>query len=726
MREHFRITGAGCAACAIAIEQALRAIDGVIEARVALADASLFVRYDPARVAPAAIARAVAAAGYGLQPLDSPDDPPPVSRRRALLAILLAAPVLVTGMGFMHWPPGQWIMLALTLAVIIFPGRTIFLGAARRLRRGKIDMDALVAASAGVAFLFSLVLTLRPRLLLLPGAHLYYEAAATVIALVLLGRYIENRARAATNAAVRLLVEMQPPTVLRVDPDGKETEIPADDARPGDLLSVKPGERMPADGTVANGNSFVDESAITGEPLPVEKTTGDPLYAGSLNGQGYLLLRVDKEQTDSLLSRVIRATREARGSKIPVQRLVDRLAAVFVPVVAASSLLTFLVWIIAAGIDALPLALLASISVLVIACPCALGLATPLAIAVAIGKGAARQLLFRDAACLEQLNGADSIVFDKTGTITRGLPAVTTLHWYAPDPPATVLLALERLSTHPLAGAVIRALEARGVADRVDVSSFEALPGLGIRGHADGVDYIVGNERLLACHRVPLPAAVVAARETLEARGETLLYFARVTDDEGQLLAMISAADEPRESAAPAVQLLLDRGLDVYLLTGDNERAATSVAARVGVTRVSAGLMPGDKERFVRELQEQGHRVAVVGDGVNDAGALARADVGVAMGKGAGAAIETAGVTLITTDLRAVDAAIRLSRQTLATIRQNLFWASVYNLLAIPVAAGVLYPINGFLLDPMIAAAAMTCSSLSVVLNSARLARKPL
>ncbi|MDR0765797.1 MAG: heavy metal translocating P-type ATPase [Odoribacteraceae bacterium] len=733
IKKHFQVTGMGCAGCAVTVERILRARAGVLDVRVNFADATALVVFDPRSETVMGLKQAVESAGYSLSALDDalPGEEERVqqreyrrSRRNAMMAILLAAPVLVIGMFFPGWEAGRWMMILLTLPVFLVPGRGIFTRAALRLRHGRADMDVLVATSAGIAFLASLFLTIWPGYLhhAATGAHLYHEAAAVVIALVLLGRYLEVRARAGAASAIKHLIEMQPQTAIRIAPDGEETEIPAREVHAGDVLVVKPGARVPADGAVTWGNSFVDESMITGEPLPAEKVEGNTVYAGSLNGRGNFHLRVEKEEHDTLLSRVIRLTREAQGSKVPVQRLADRVASIFVPIVACVSVLTFVTWIIAGGAEVFPLALLSSITVLVIACPCALGLATPMAIVAGIGKGALRHILFKDASCLERLSRVDAIVLDKTGTVTTGQPVVTAIEWLAGEERAMILSALERQSGHPLANAVTRALEGKGMVHGGEITRFEEIPGRGITGTVAGEEYVVGNERLLADRGIALPSEALAMREASEARGETVLFFALafpVTG--GQLLAVIAVADEIRESAEPVVRRLQKRGLNVYLLTGDNERAAAAVARRLGIEHFAAGVLPPGKERFIRELQQPGRIVAMVGDGVNDAGALARADVGIAMGKGAGVAIETAGVTLLTPDLHALDTAFTLSRQTLTTIRQNLFWAFIYNVIAIPVAAGVLYPLNGLLLDPAIAAAAMTFSSLSVVLNSLRL-----
>jgi Cu2+-exporting ATPase len=723
IKEHYQVIGMGCAGCALNVEGILRRQEGVVEATVNFANATVVVRFDPRVVAPEGLKRALQAAGYDLAiACDDLHLQQAAYRRlkwKTTGAILLALPVAIIGMFFMHWPPGAWVMLLLTLPVMLFFGRDFFMHACKQLRQGRANMDTLVAVSTGVAFLFSLFNTLWPGYWQREGieAHLYYEAAAVVIALILLGRLLEARAKSGTATAIKKLMGLQSLHVTRITAGEEEEEIPVQEVRVGDILVVKPGGKVPVDGVIVRGTSFVDESTITGEPLPVEKGAGDPVYAGSINQKGSFRLRAEREEQDTLLARIIRVVREAQGSKAPVQRLVDRVAGIFVPVVLVVSLLTFITWMLVGGEAAFSRALLTAITVLVIACPCALGLATPTAIMVGIGKGAGHHVLIKDAESLELLNRVDTVVLDKTGTLTEGKPVVTGIAWLeAGEEYAAILSGLERQSEHPLAGAVVQAMQ--GVAPR-EISDFEAIPGHGVTGLAGGEAYMVGNRRLLERENIALAASEEERCATWEGRGETVLLFA----GRGRLLALIAVADRVKEGSRSAIRRLRERGIDTCMLTGDNEQAASAVARAVGVSRFVARALPDEKARFIQELQRSGRVVAMVGDGINDSEALARADVGIAMGKGADIAIDVANVTLLTGDLNALDTAFALSARTLAAIRQNLFWAFIYNVIAIPLAAGVLYPVNGFLLNPMIAAGAMIFSSLSVVLNSLRVKR---
>jgi Cu2+-exporting ATPase len=723
IKGYYQVTGMGCAGCAATVEKVLRGLDGVSAARVNLADATALVTFDPRRLSPDDLKRAVRAAGYDLETARDARPGEEAAyrqlKRKTTGAILLAIPVMVIGMFFMAWAPGPWVMLLLTLPALLFFGRDFFARAYRQLRQRRANMDTLVATSAGVAFLFSLFNTLWPAYWQRSGieAHVYYEATAVVIALVLLGRLLEARAKSSTTTAIKKLMSLQSRHVTRITAGEEEVEIPVEEARVGDLLLVRPGERVPVDGEVARGASFVDESAITGEPIPVEKLAGDPVYAGSINQKGSFRLRATREEGDTLLARIIRVVREAQGSKAPVQRFVDRVAGIFVPVVMGVAALSFAAWMLAGGESAFAHALLSATSVLVIACPCALGLATPTAIMVGIGKGADHHVLIKDAESLELLHRVDTVVLDKTGTITEGKPAVTEMTWLEAGHEA-ILSGLERLSEHPLAEAVARAIQAPP--RDAGISDFEAIPGQGVTGNAGGASYLVGNRQLLASRGVALPAGEEARCAAREERGETVLFFA----GGGRLLAWIAVTDKVKDSSPPAIRRLQARGIATYMLTGDNERTATAVARQVGVTLLSARALPSEKARLIRELQRAGRVVVMVGDGINDSEALVQADVGIAMGRGgADIAIEVAKVTLLTPDLGALDAAFALSRQTLAAIRQNLFWAFIYNVIAIPIAAGALYPVNGFLLNPMIAAGAMAFSSLSVVLNSLRVKR---
>lgn len=645
-------------------------------------------------------------------------------RRKTIGALLLSLPVFVIGMFFMHMPYGNWIMLGFTLPVLLVFGRDFFINAWRQLKHGHANMDTLVAVSTGVAFLFSLFNTLWPTYWTDRGleAHIYYEAAAVIIALILLGRLLESRAKSNTSTAIRKLIGLQPKEVIRILEDGTEQVIPIKAVQPGDILLVKPGDKIPVDGSVTEGVSFVDESMITGEPVPVEKVTGTHVYTGTINQKGSFKFMAEKVGSETILAQIIKMVQEAQGSKAPVQQLVDRIAAIFVPAVIGIAALTFIGWMIAGGELAFTHALLTSVTVLVIACPCALGLATPTAIMVGIGKGAENNILIRDAQSLEQLCKVQAVVLDKTGTITEGKPVVTDIFW---NPgidlrhSMEVLLFMESRSEHPLADAVVLHLTEEGIKTNLK-GEFNSLTGQGIQGMINGESYFVGNRRLLEMNGISRESKQAEQADACSLEGKTVVYFA----DSKQVLALIVIADRMKPGSVKAIERLQAEGIEVYMLTGDNRITARAVADSIGLKHFKAEVMPSDKADFVKELQQQGKIVAMAGDGINDSQALAQADVSIAMGKGSDIAIDVAKITLITSDLNAIPKAWALSKQTVAAIRQNLFWAFIYNLIGIPLAAGILYPCCGFLLNPMIAAAAMAFSSVSVVTNSLRIKAK--
>ena len=626
----------------------------------------------------------------------------------------------------MHMPYGNWIMLAFTIPVMVLFGRDFFVHAYMQLKHGRANMDTLVAVSTGVAFLFSLFNTIWPEYWTSRGleAHVYYEAAAVIIALILLGRLLEAKAKFSTSTAIKKLMGLQPKTVTKILADGSEEEVPIREVAVGDILVVKPGEKIPVDGEVTEGSSFVDESMITGESLPVEKVKGQPVYAGTINEKGSFRFRADKVGGETVLANIIRMVQEAQGSKAPVQKLVDRIAGIFVPVVMGIAVITFIVWMLAGGDLAFTHALLTSITVLVIACPCALGLATPTAIMVGIGKGAEHNILIKDAESLELMYRVNAIVLDKTGTITEGKPVVTDIHWTGESEDEryrSILLEIERRSEHPLADAVVQKFKGSAV-NEISVSDFENQTGKGVTAKVGDETYLVGNRALLEVNHLVLDDDNEKLAVRWEGDGKTVVFFA----GENRVLALIAIADKIKESSRQAIATLHEKGIDVYMLTGDNALTARAVADRVGIRHFKAEVMPGEKADFVEALQHEGKVVAMVGDGINDSQALARADVSIAMGKGSDIAMDVAKVTLITSDLNVIPRAIALSRQTVRAIRQNLFWAFIYNIIGIPLAAGVLYGIDGFLLNPMIAAAAMAFSSVSVVTNSLRIKWKKL
>ena len=734
-KETFQVLGMSCAVCALNVETTLGAQEGVYEAKVNFAGSTVLVDYNPQVITPVELQKAVEAAGYELV-VENTEDTDQADRlqreeflalkRKTIGAIVLAIPVFVIGMFFMHMPYGNWIMLAFTIPVMAFFGRDFFVHAYMQLKHGRANMDTLVAVSTGVAFLFSLFNTIWPEYWTSRGleAHVYYEAAAVIIALILLGRLLEAKAKFSTSTAIKKLMGLQPKTVTKILADGSEEEVPIREVAVGDVLVVKPGEKIPVDGEVTEGASFVDESMITGESIPVEKVKGQPVYAGTINEKGSFRFRADKVGGETVLANIIRMVQEAQGSKAPVQKLVDRIAGIFVPVVMGIAVITFIVWMLIGGDLAFTHALLTSITVLVIACPCALGLATPTAIMVGIGKGAEHNILIKDAESLELMYRVNAIVLDKTGTITEGKPVVTDIHW---TPGAederyqSILLEIERRSEHPLADAVVQKFKEK-VVNEISVSDFENQTGKGVTAKVGDKVYLVGNRALLEVSHVILDDDNEKLAVRWEGDGKTVVFFA----GEGRVLALVAIADKIKESSRQAVTTLHEKGIDVYMLTGDNALTARAVADQVGIRHFKAEVMPGEKANFVEALQYEGKVVAMVGDGINDSQALAQADVSIAMGKGSDIAMDVAKVTLITSDLNVIPRAIALSHQTVRAIRQNLFWAFIYNIIGIPLAAGVLYGINGFLLNPMIAAAAMAFSSVSVVTNSLRIKWKKL
>lgn len=734
-KETFQVLGMSCAVCALNVETTLGAQEGVYEAKVNFAGSTVLVDYDPQVITPVELQKAVEAAGYELV-VENTEDTDQADRlqreeflalkRKTIGAIVLAIPVFVIGMFFMHMPYGNWIMLAFTIPVMAFFGRDFFVHAYMQLKHGRANMDTLVAVSTGVAFLFSLFNTIWPEYWTSRGleAHVYYEAAAVIIALILLGRLLEAKAKFSTSTAIKKLMGLQPKTVTKILADGSEEEVPIREVTVGDVLVVKPGEKIPVDGEVTEGSSFVNESMITGESIPVEKVKGQPVYAGTINEKGSFRFRADKVGGETVLANIIRMVQEAQGSKAPVQKLVDRIAGIFVPVVMGIAVITFIVWMLIGGDLAFTHALLTSITVLVIACPCALGLATPTAIMVGIGKGAEHNILIKDAESLELMYRVNAIVLDKTGTITEGKPVVTDIYWTPGSEDErypSILLEIERRSEHPLADAVVQKFKEK-VVNEISVSDFENQTGKGVTAKVGDKVYLVGNRALLDVNRVVLDDDNEKLAVRWEGDGKTVVFFA----GEGRVLALVAIADKIKESSRQAVATLHEKGIDVYMLTGDNALTARAVADQVGIRHFKAEVMPGEKANFVEALQHEGKVVAMVGDGINDSQALAQADVSIAMGKGSDIAMDVAKVTLITSDLNVIPRAIALSHQTVRAIRQNLFWAFIYNIIGIPLAAGVLYGINGFLLNPMIAAAAMAFSSVSVVTNSLRIKWKKL
>ena len=743
VQETFPVLGMSCASCSARVEKTLNHQSGVKKAVVNYASATATVEYDPTSCSSEALQQAVQAAGYDLlinqdgNTLEEAEEAHnkkfSVLKFRTTWAIILSMPVVIIGMFFMDMPYANPVMWLLSTPIVFWLGRGFFASAWKQLKHGSANMDTLVANSTGIAYLFSLFNMLFPDFWLSRGIHphVYFEAASVIIAFILLGRLLEEKAKGNTSTAIKKLMGLQPKTVTIIVDEGHavphssfERVIPIEQIRPGDIVLVKPGERIAVDGIVTEGSSYVDESMLSGEPVAVSKHKDAKVFAGTINQKGSFRFRADKVGGETVLANIIRMVQEAQGSKAPVQKLVDRIAGIFVPVVMGIAVITFIVWMLIGGDLAFTHALLTSITVLVIACPCALGLATPTAIMVGIGKGAEHNILIKDAESLELMYRVNAIVLDKTGTITEGKPVVTDIHW---TPGAederyqSILLEIERRSEHPLADAVVQKFKER-VVNEISVSDFENQTGKGVTAKVGDKVYLVGNRALLEVNHVVLDDDNEKLAVRWEGDGKTVVFFA----GEGRVLSLVAVADKIKESSRQAVATLHEKGIDVYMLTGDNALTARAVADQVGIRHFKAEVMPGEKANFVEALQHEGKVVAMVGDGINDSQALAQADVSIAMGKGSDIAMDVAKVTLITSDLNVIPRAIALSHQTVRAIRQNLFWAFIYNIIGIPLAAGVLYWINGFLLNPMIAAAAMAFSSVSVVTNSLRIKWKKL
>ncbi len=724
------ITGMTCGSCAISSEQILRSQKGVIEVSVNYANAMATIEFFPAVITLQEMKSALQSMGYDLLIEEGEKDLHAEIQQhlfntlkvKTTWAIALTVPVVVMGMWFMDFPAANYMMLLLTIPVVFWFGRNFFINALKQLKHGKANMDTLVALSTGIAFLFSLFNTFYPAFWIERGMqpHVYYEAAAVVIAFILLGKTLEEKAKSTTSSSIKKLIGLQPKSVIVIKDGGQEVEIPIAQVKIGDRLLVKPGEKIPVDGAVIEGSSFVDESMISGEPIPVEKGKEDTVYAGTINQKGSFKLIAKKVGDSTVLSQIIKMVQEAQGSKAPVQKMVDKIAGIVVPAVIGVSIISLLCWVFFGGVNGLTQGLLSMVTVLVIACPCALGLATPTAIMVGMGKGAEQGILIKDAESLELAKNINALILDKTGTITEGKPQVTELIFDKNMPAIRelkqFLLAIESQSEHPLAEAVSHYLSSEGV-ESVPLTNIESITGMGVTATIQGNSYFVGNKALLQKYNLQLSADEEASSAALEQKAKTVVYFA----DQNRVLLLIAIADKIKVSSAAAIQLLQKQKIDIYMLTGDNPHTAGAVAKQVGIKNFKAGVLPSEKAAFIKELQKKGNVVAMVGDGINDAHALAQADISIAMGKGSDIAIDVAKITLISSDLMLISRAIELSKDTVRTIRQNLFWAFIYNIIGIPIAAGILYPFNGFLLNPMIAGAAMALSSLSVVSNSLRL-----
>jgi Cu2+-exporting ATPase len=741
-KETFAVTGISCASCSLSVESILKSQNGVINATVNYANSSVLVEFDESIIKETELKSALQSIGYDLILENTEADVKEkvaennrIEHKKLKLhtigAAVLTIPIIVLSMFFMDMPKVNYISLALSIPVVFYFGSRFFITAFKQIKHRTLSMDSLVATSTGVAFTFSLFNTFFPEFWTNQGleAHVYYEAAAAIISFILFGKLLEESAKQNTSSAIRKLIGLQPKTVTKINPDGLEIIIPISKVLINDILLVRPGEKIPVDGKVLEGSSFVDESMISGEPIPIEKSNGQSVFAGTINQKGSFKFTAEKVGGDTLLAQIIKMVQEAQGSKAPVQKLVDKIASIFVPIVFAISVITFIAWLIFGGdpsMDgAFSQALLTSITVLVIACPCALGLATPTAIMVGIGKAAENNILIKDAESLEIAQKVSAVVLDKTGTITEGKPVVTDIIWdtsiFNKDELVEILLEIEKLSEHPLAEAVIESIKNQSLI-KTKVSNFNSFTGQGVKATYDDENYFVGNRTLMSENKILIIEDIEQKAENLRNEAKTVIYFS----NSKTVLAIIAIADKIKSSSKAAIEILQNKGIEVYMLTGDNYQTAKAVAEQTGLKHFRAEMLPVEKAQFIKDLQNKGFIVAMVGDGINDSHALALADISIAMGKGSDIAIDVAKITLTTSDLLAIPKTLALSKQTVQTIKQNLFWAFIYNLIGIPIAAGVLFAFNGFLLNPVIAAAAMAFSSVSVVMNSLRLKWKPL
>ena len=768
-QDKFDVGGMTCAACQAHVDRAVSKLDGVQSVAVNLLAGSMLVDYNPAQVSPDDICTAVDRAGYSASPISTGTDAvqsgsaqvrsgaahmesptkkleaaASAMRTRLIVSIVFLIPLFYIGMGHMlGWPlPSVFtdhthsMTLALTELVLLIPivyvNDAYFINGFKSLAHGAPTMDALIAVGATASIAWSLYAMFimadqlaagQVREAMMTGMdNLYFESAGTILSLVTVGKYLETRSKSKTGGAIEALIDLAPKTAIVVAEDGTEATVDVDSILPGQVLRVRPGESIPVDGVVLEGSSSVDESALTGESIPVEKTAGDTANAATVNRTGSFTFRATRVGADTSLAKIIKLVEDANATKAPIARMADKVAGVFVPVVFVISAVTFAVWMALTG--SVNEALTSAVAVLVISCPCALGLATPVAIMVGTGKGAEMGILFKSAEALENLRSVGTVVLDKTGTVTRGKPAVTDIvvATRADGSPAMsekallkLAAALERSSEHPLAEAIMAECEARGIVARM-VEDFAAAPGRGVTAREGQNAIAAGNVRLMNELGAKVPAGLA---EQFAAEGKTPLFFAK----NGELAGTIAVADEVKETSAEAIAALRKLGVDVRMLTGDNRVTAEAIARRVGLNskQVIADVLPADKERHVRELQDAGSKVAMVGDGINDSPALARADVGLAIGTGADIAKEGADVVLMRSDLMDVARAIELSRATIRNIKQDLFWALFYNGIGIPLAAGVFFPLTGWQLSPMFGAAAMSLSSVCVVSNALRL-----
>ncbi|WP_454060428.1 heavy metal translocating P-type ATPase [Elizabethkingia ursingii] len=723
----YPVLGMTCASCAGSAENLVKNEPGVIGASVNFATGNLNVEYLPNMTNTIQLQKAVLSGGYDLLIEDESTQQKTLEaihtrkfrllKKKTLWAVLLSIPVVTIGMFFMEMPYANPIMWLFSTPVVLWLGKDFFVNAWKQVKHKSVNMDTLVALSTGIAYIFSVFNILFANFWHQRGlhAHVYFEAASVIIAFILLGKLLEEKAKGNTSSAIKKLMGLQPKNVIIVQTDGTEQQIAIEDVEPGNIILVKPGEKIAVDGIVTSGSSYLDESMLSGEPIPVLKKENEKVFAGTINQKGSFQFKAIKVGKETMLAQIIKMVQDAQGSKAPVQKLVDKIAGIFVPTVISIAILTFILWFVLGGENSIVQGFLAAITVLVIACPCALGLATPTAIMVGVGKGAENGILIKDAESLELAKKINAIVLDKTGTITEGKPQITGIKWYNNDDTTkNILLSIEKKSEHPLAEAVVKYLND---ASTTSISKFESITGKGAKANHNNETYFVGNKKFLIENNIIITNDLSKQADEWSRQSKTVIWFS----SSKLAISVIAISDKIKATSAQAIKEIQNKGIELYMLTGDNEATARSIAEQIGIKYYKAEVMPQDKANFVKDLQKQGKIVAMVGDGINDSTALATADVSIAMGKGSDIAMDVAKMTIISSDLTKIPQAIKLSRQTVATIKQNLFWAFIYNLIGLPIAAGILYPINGFLLNPMIAGAAMALSSVSVVSNSLRL-----
>lgn len=729
IKNTYPVLGMSCASCAARVDKTLNGLPGVYQATVNYATAVAQVEYNPEVCSDATLQSAVQDAGYDLL-VDIGEDVANKAeeirltryrkiKRRTVAALLLSLPIMIISMFFEDISSLKYVLWILATPVVFGLGREFYINAWRQLKHGTSNMDTLVAVSTGIAYTFSVFNLLFPDFWLSRGIepHIYFEAASVIIAFILLGRLLEERAKQNTSTAIKKLIRLHPKTVTIIV-DSDERTVPITAVQKGDTILVKPGERIAVDGMVVTGESYVDESMLNGEPVPMHKQSGEKVFAGTINQKGTFRFIADKIGSDTMLAQIIRMVQDAQGSKAPVQKLVDRIARFFVPAIISISMIAFVAWIFLAPTNGFTNGLLAMVTVLIIACPCALGLATPTAIMVGIGKGAEKGILIKDAQSLEIAQKIDTIILDKTGTITAGHPVVVESLWENGfEHSQKILYSLEKLSEHPLSDAVVNTLQNE---KEISIDKFENVPGKGVKGVVGSQTYYAGSLSLLNDNHITIASHLQELANKWTQEAKTLVWFA----DSTQAIAAIALTDEIKQTSAQAISQLQEMGVEVYMLTGDNAISAQAISRKVGINHYKAGVLPNEKAQFIKELQANGKKVGMVGDGINDSAALAQADLSIAMGQGSDIAVDTAMATILSSDLLKIPETIRLSQLTIKTIYQNLFWAFIYNLIGIPIAAGIFYSVNGFLLNPMWASAAMAFSSVSVVLNSLRLKRK--